>query len=169
VLLWAARLHRRRPAANARRRSSRLRSDRGVALVEFALIAPILFLVLFAILDFGRAINYWQDASHLSSEAARYAAVSTKPAGCTTTLQQCIQEQADTSELRNGSSSVLQRLRVCVTYPNAGATTAGNPAKVTATFRFQWLPIIGLGATTISADATMRLEKDSTNAAGCYP
>ena len=163
----AAKLHRRRSAANARPASSRLRSDRGVALVEFALIAPILFLVLFAIIDFGRAINYWQDASHLSSEAVRYAAVSTKPTGCSTTLQQCIQQQADTTELRDGSTSVLQRLRVCLTFPNG--TTAGNPAKITASFRFQWLPIIGLGATDISADATMRLERDSTNAAGCFP
>ena len=34
------------------------RDERGTALVEFALIAPLLFLLLFGIIDFGRALNY---------------------------------------------------------------------------------------------------------------
>ena len=39
--------------------------ERGVALVEFALVAPILLVLLFGMLDFGRVFNYWIDATHL--------------------------------------------------------------------------------------------------------
>ena len=44
--------------------------ERGVALVEFALVAPILLVLLFGMLDFGRVFNYWIDATHLANEGA---------------------------------------------------------------------------------------------------
>src|SRR5919201_4870511 len=82
----------------------RLRDDEsGVALVEFALVLPLLLILLFGMLDFGRAFNYWIDATHLANEGARWAVVNKNPG--TGSLEQFIQEQADTDELRNGGSS----------------------------------------------------------------
>jgi len=58
---------------------------RAQALVEFALIAPIFFLLLFAIVEFGRAVYYIQVLNNAAREGARYAIVhgneSTDPTG----------------------------------------------------------------------------------------
>jgi Flp pilus assembly protein TadG len=150
-----------------------LRSEeRGVALVEFALVAPLLLVILFGMLDFGRVFNYWIDATHLANEGARWAVVNKNPAS-SGTLQDYIREQADTDELRNGGSTALpDPLQVCISFPNG--STVGNPVKVTATATYNWLPFLssqalgGLTSTTVSSSSTMRLEAPPTNyAAGC--
>ena len=56
-------------------------SERGTAVVEFALIAPILFLLVFGIVEFGRALNYYNDLTQLSGQGARAAVVSRNPDG----------------------------------------------------------------------------------------
>jgi len=145
------------------------REESGVALTEFALIAPVLFLVLFGMLDFGRAINYWNDETQIASAGARFAVVSGNngivPGNCldgTTpaTLAKYIQCQADTNELRNGSSSV-SKAQVCISAAGGGAV--GQPVKVNVSTNFNWIPFIGsrIGVvqTKISGTATMRLEK----------
>jgi TadE-like protein len=53
--------------------------SRGTALVEMALVLPVLLLLLFGMLDFGKALNAWIDETHLANEAARIAAVSYCP------------------------------------------------------------------------------------------
>jgi Flp pilus assembly protein TadG len=144
--------------------------ERGVALVEFALVAPILFVLLFGMLDFGRAFNYWIDSTHLANEGARWAVVNKNPGSGT--LQQFIQQQADTGELRNGgSASVPDPLRVCITFGPNGAVV-GEPVNVEASVTFHWLPFIsnhiGVLATTVTGSSTMRLEAVPTNySAGC--
>jgi hypothetical protein len=52
----------------------------GQALVEFALVLPILLLVAVGIMDFGRALFVYSEVSNASREAVRYAAVD--PADC---------------------------------------------------------------------------------------
>lgn len=144
-----------------------------MALVEFALVAPLLLVILFAMLDFGRTFNYWIDATHLANEGARWAVVNKNPAS-SGSLQQYIQQQADTDELRNGgSSSVPSALQVCISFPG-GSSALGNPVQVTASVTYNWLPFLsdqalgGLTSTTVSSSSTMRLEAPPTNyAAGC--
>jgi Flp pilus assembly protein TadG len=51
------------------------RGQRGQALAEFSLILPILLLVVFGIIDFGRVLFVFADASGKLRDAARYAAV----------------------------------------------------------------------------------------------
>jgi Flp pilus assembly protein TadG len=50
-------------------------SGRAQALVEFALVAPIFFLILFGIIDFGRYVYYTQILNNAAREGARYAIV----------------------------------------------------------------------------------------------
>lgn len=148
------------------------RHEEGVALVEFALVAPLLLVILFGMLDFGRTFNYWIDATHLANEGARWAVVNKNPAS-SGTLQDYIQQQADTDELRNGgSSAVPSALEVCITFPNGA--TVGNPVQVTASLTYNWLPFLseqalgGLTSTTVSSSSTMRLEAPPTAySAGC--
>lgn len=49
--------------------------SRGQALAEFALVAPIFFLLLFSIIDFGRYVYYVQILNNAAREGARYAIV----------------------------------------------------------------------------------------------
>jgi Flp pilus assembly protein TadG len=49
--------------------------DRGASMVEFAVVAPLLFLLLFGIIDFGWAFSQNLDVKHAAREGARLAAV----------------------------------------------------------------------------------------------
>lgn len=49
------------------------RSDRGANLVEFALIAPLLFLLLFGVIEFARLIHGFTTVWTAAREGARYA------------------------------------------------------------------------------------------------
>lgn len=57
---------------NHRRRGG---SERGASLVEFALVAPVLFLVVFGIVEFGMGLNDYQSLRQGVREGARQAAV----------------------------------------------------------------------------------------------
>ena len=136
--------------------------QRGTSLVEFALILPVLALILFGLLDFSKAFNYWSDQTHLAAEGARWAVVNSNPG--TGTLQQYLQQQADTSELRGLAV-------VCVSFPTNSATgtsgQVGDPVTVTVKSRYTWIPFVASKArlspsTTITGSATMRLEAPPT-------
>lgn len=145
-------------------------SEAGVSLVEFTLVLPLLLVLLLGMLDFGKGFNYWIDSTHLANEGARWAVVNKNPGSGT--LQQYIQQQADTPELRNGgSSSVPGPLQVCITFPN-GTANVGDPVHVTASVTYAWLPFLGtrlgIAQSTITGSSTMRLEAQPTNyGAGC--
>jgi Flp pilus assembly protein TadG len=147
-----------------------LTGESGVALVEFALVLPVLLVILLGMLDFGKAFNYWIDETHLANEAARWAAVDKNPGAGT--LQSYIQQQATTEELRaGGSASVPTAAQVCVSFP-AGTSRVGDPVKVTVTTTYNWLPFLSdklsVASSTISGSAVMRLEAIPSNyGAGC--
>jgi Flp pilus assembly protein TadG len=137
--------------------------QKGTSLVEFALILPILALLLFGLLDFAKAFNYWNDETHLAAEGARWAVVNSNPGG-SQTLQQYLQSQADTTELRGLAV-------VCVSFPTNPDTGSsgqvGDPVTVTVKSRYTWLPFVSSRArlspsTTITGSATMRLEAPPT-------
>src|SRR5687768_13441458 len=58
---WAA------PAAAGRER------ERGQALVEFALIAPLFLMIVVGIIQFGIGLNYWLDLNRIANQGARWA------------------------------------------------------------------------------------------------
>jgi TadE-like protein len=144
---------------------SACRSERGTALVEFALVLPVLSILLFGMLDLGKAFNYWIDETHLASEGARWAAVDKNPgASAGQTLQQYIQSQADTRELRGAA-------RVSICFPQ-GTSKFGDPVKVIVTDDYSFLGVLThklrflsgrvvrspSGSTKIVGSAVMRLE-----------
>jgi Flp pilus assembly protein TadG len=123
-----------------------LRSERGTAVVEFALVAPILFLLVFGILDFGRALNYYNDLTQLAGQGARAAAVDRNPDGtaigqatgtvddtdCGSKLNsiqcQLAKFYPTTGELKSG-------IHVCI--PSAPAAI-GDPVTVHVTYQFNF-------------------------------
>ncbi len=50
-------------------------TERGQALVEFTMVLPILLILLFALVDFGRAFYTWMLVTNAAREGARIAAV----------------------------------------------------------------------------------------------
>ena len=148
----------------------RLGDENGAALVEFALVLPILVLLLFSMLDFGKAFNYWIDETHLANEGARWAAVNKNPGGGS--LQQYIKSQATTPELRNGgTASVPNPAQVCISFPN-GTANVGDPVRVSVSVNYNWLPFIGnktgVAQASLAGSSTMRLEALPSNySAGC--
>jgi Flp pilus assembly protein TadG len=56
-------------------RHNLIRSDRGAAAVEFALLLPVLILLVFGIVEFGRAYNLYLAVTHAAREGARIASV----------------------------------------------------------------------------------------------
>ena len=145
--------------------------EAGVSLVEFTLVLPLLLLLLFGIVDFGKAFNYWIDQTHLSNTGARFAVVNRNPAPPGTTLQDYIAGLANTDELRNGGTpSVPNNITVCIEFPNGGsAATAliGDPVRVRVFADYNWLPFLAkdlpFATSTLSGEATMRLEQRPTN------
>ena len=51
-----------------------LREQRSQALIEFALVSPVLLLLLFGTIDIGRAVFYYDTLNHAAREGARLAA-----------------------------------------------------------------------------------------------
>lgn len=57
---------------------------RGQTMTEFALVAPLFFMLLFGIIVFGMAIFYQQQLTNAAREGARYAAIHSATARCPT-------------------------------------------------------------------------------------
>ena len=147
------------PARN--RASRRLRCERGQSLVEFALIFPLLVLLLFGVMEFARAFNYWNDLNQLSADGARFASVNRNP-GPSGTLSSSLLRQADAGALRRDAS-------VCIGIRD---NAVGQPVEVRTSYTYDFPLVRGLvelidsgsdfGAITMHGSATMRLEQQAT-------
>jgi Flp pilus assembly protein TadG len=172
----------------------RLRDQHGTAMVEFALVLPILLFLALGIVDFGRAINYWNDVNQISADGARFAAVNNNPgttaSPAVTDFRQWLRNQAETSELKDGtiaggnpadcpdpmnttkcSQSVTSKLKVCVDSPTGQPLTVGNPIRVRVESKFNLIPFLGqntaAGSVPVRGSAVMRLEQNYTGTTGC--
>jgi hypothetical protein len=153
---------------------TRFRNERGVALTEFALVLPVLMLLLLGMLDLGKAFNYWIDQTHLANLGARWAAVDKdlsvqRPAVCATAeLQDCIRSMANTDELRSAgtSDSVPDGVKVCVWFPE-GASNVGNAVEIQVWAEYHFIPFVGDNISFLTAEitgkATMRVEQLPSN------
>lgn len=94
-------------------------SDRGAAAVEFALVLPLLLLIVFGIVDFGRAYNAQIELTQAAREGVRLAALS----------------QPDVVTRTQAAAQPLTPIGVTVTACTAGST-ADAVVKTTYTFTF---------------------------------
>jgi Flp pilus assembly protein TadG len=147
----------------AYRLARRTREERGQALVEFAVVLPVLILIIMGIIYFGRYEDYSNQETQLAAEAARYASVDVDPSS-TLTLQNYILSQAS-PELLNGSSDVSTKAQVFIYYPTTAPTgnTVGNQVRacVVATVQF---PFLGGSNGKMVETSSARIEAaDGTN------
>jgi Flp pilus assembly protein TadG len=136
----------------------KLKSQRGQALVEFALILPLLLTLVLGIFDFGTAYNYQNDMSQLANEAARYAAVQgcngCAPGNPNTEIPAIVKADADTGALRDPTHGVT----ICLFWPAGSTGAKGDAVKVLVEKNYSWVPYLHLSKTKITASATMRME-----------
>ena len=145
------------------------RRERGQTLIEFAFIAPIIFLFLFTIVDFGLAMDRRITLQHAVREGARYGAVHI---GCDDIRDRTAAQ----------AQSIISRDDVTVSYTDSTGTPT-NPAStddsVGVKAHFTYKPAIVnsiskvFGATALDIDmspsASARLEQTVTDAGGCGP
>lgn len=129
------------------------RSEAGQTLVEFSLVLPVLLVMLFAIVDFGRAMYTWSIVSNAAREGGRTAAV-----------------QGTTAEINtavNNAATGLNLGSLTKTYTNVQGTK-GTTVTVNVSYAFTYVtpisPLLNLigGASlsnpTITSSSSMRLE-----------
>jgi len=136
-----------------------LKDKNGAAAVEFALILPLLILVVFGIIEFGLLLYNQQVITNASREGAR--------AGIVVGLNRSSGEHETISEntATNYCSSHL------VTFSNnlsplsifsstSGASVSGDDLTVAATYLYDFLILsnIGIGPITLDAKTIMKLE-----------
>ena len=152
-------------------------SERGTAIVEFALIAPLLFFLVFGIIEFGRALNYYNDLTQLAGQGARAAVVTRNPDGTAVgtanadcpannqTIQCQIAKTYPTdAELKNGISVCLGTLATDGS-GNIDTTTSpavGQPLTVRTKFKFHFLTSLFGATITLSSTQTERNEAAPT-------
>jgi hypothetical protein len=80
-------------------RSRRKKGEKGQALVEFALLVPIFFILMFTIVDFGMGFYSWITVTNSAREGARIGAVHpplnvpSSPCFGKASLEQCIEDR----------------------------------------------------------------------------
>jgi Flp pilus assembly protein TadG len=117
------------------RRLRKLRSESGQALTEFAIVMPILFVLLFAIVEGGLTLNNYLQLTDAVRVAARAASINGSQGGPAAT-------SAATSALSDAAGS-LSVTNVSV-QPVAGAWTSGQPVAVQASVAYTVkLPLVG--------------------------
>jgi Flp pilus assembly protein TadG len=169
-----------REIRNRRHERQTFGGERGQALIEFALVLPLVLLLVFGVIDVGRAVNYWNDTTHMANEAARYAAVNNCPGCGAQTINDYVKNQAGSDELKSGGGSIATPgVSVCIFFPNAGGTlpatvAVGEPVGVVVSAKYNWLQFLlskfGSAQSTLTGKSTMRLEQayDSTNGTAKY-
>jgi Flp pilus assembly protein TadG len=143
-------------------------NSEGQALVEMAIILPLLFLLVLGIFEFGRLMYTQNTLTHAARAGARTAVVTpnlapdTSYTGCSSTapvVQSTCQGLATIKDI-NSINILVQVYSPGATTPKTGNAAPGDSAKVTVTLSGfssvvpQLIPL----PTTISGNTAMRYE-----------
>lgn len=114
--------------------------ERGAAMVEMALVLPILVLLVFGIIEFGRAYNAQITLTHAAREGVREFAVT--------------QDSAAGQAAAVAAATSLDTAQMSFTL---SACTVGQPATMQISYPFQlFIPLFPSTPITIDAEGVMR-------------
>lgn len=131
----------------------RRRGERGASAVEFALMMPLLLLLVFGMIDFGYAINRHAALSNAAREGVRVASLGGTPAE----INGAVTEAFDQSDIGVDISCTRTGGGACA----IGSAQAGDTAVVTVDYQTNWLtPVGGLftDQMTLRKTSMMRIE-----------
>ena len=118
--------------------------ERGAAVVEFALVAPLLLMMVLGIAEFGRAFHIQATLSQAAREGVRVMALQNNPAGAVAATQAA----APTLTLTNVAVSPS----TCV----ASGLTPAATATVTVTYSFTFISALFGSGMTLTGRGVMR-------------
>ena len=122
------------------RKTRLIRLDDGAALVEFALILPLLIMLIFGIVEFGRAYNANITLTHATREGVRELAISGDQVAAVTTTRD--------------AATTLDPALLQVT---TSTCTPGQMARVHVRYPFDYnIPLFGSATLTLESEAVMR-------------
>lgn len=128
------------------------RGRRGAAAVEFAVVAPLLFLVIFGIIEFGRMMMVQQILTNASREGARRAI-----------LEQATEDQVEAVVGDYLAGASISGANVTISPSDLKSIGFGDPVTVTVSVpydRVSWLPSSWFfRGTTLTAQSVMRGER----------
>ena len=131
----------------------KLRSESGASAVEFALLLPVLMMILFGIIEFGLALHRQAILTNASREGARLGIVQSVPAITTGQIDTAINNYLGPAGIIPGT--------VARTIVGAGGVT-GVPVIVTLTLPYTFAVLPGLTSITptinLVAQTVMRHE-----------
>jgi len=141
-------------------------AHRGQALVEFALVAPFFFFMLFAIIDFGRYVYYVQILNNAAREGARYAIVngdaSFTPVGPNPDNAQveAVVKNYAVGVIGNGATFTIHscwKLKTdCPDPAKLASNHRGQPVSVWVTYDFHpIIPLVPIPGITITGESTL--------------
>lgn len=135
-----------------------VRNRRAAAALEFAFVMPIMTLMLFAIINFGIALNNRLVLTDGARAAVRELAVGRESATVHTDTTARFKESAAALDAANLSLTIYVDNAVCAsdaTCKTALSAASGKPAKIVASYPcdlrvlgFDFAPACALGATT---------------------
>jgi Flp pilus assembly protein TadG len=158
------------------RRIAGLRDDRGATLVEFALVVPVVLVLLIACIDFARVLNASVTVQNASREAARYATLSPQLTGETSLayanrIRDYVKDRViplDPNLMTVAITATASRDPRCAADAATSCTwAAGQPVPTTLTVRvsYPWTatawvigPMLFAATTTSSLSASASME-----------
>ena len=139
-----------------------MRDEWGVSVVEFALVAPVLLLILVGILDLGRAVNAYVTVSNAAREGSHYLAVhaTAAPSAIASAVHERVvpldpAQVTVTASYFNGSS-----FQAWPASPTSNPSPAYTPVRVTVSYPWSAATFIGMffpggSGATFSASSTV--------------
>lgn len=121
------------------------RSEEGQAVVEFALVVPVLMLLVVGVFEFGRAWNAHQAVTDAAREGARIAVIA-DPA---------ITEDSVRKVVRNALSAVSLNADLAVIQLTGVNDPTGEPARVEVKYPYQLTFLKTLGGTSGGGAVTL--------------
>ena len=128
----------------------RLRSESGASAVEFALLLPVLMMVLFGIIEFGLALYRQAILTNASREGARLGIVQSVPAITTAQINAVINTYLTNAGITPGTVT-----RAFVGVPSS---VTGTPVRVTLTLPYTFAVLPNLTAVTPTINLVARTE-----------
>ena len=127
------------------------RNQRGASAVEFAVVAPVFFLLIFGMIEYGRMVMVQQVLTNAAREGAR---VGVMDGATQTSVTSAVNTYLTAAQISGGTTTVT---------PNPPSSAAyGASVTVTVSVGFNqvsWLPSpMFLGGRTLTATSVMRRE-----------
>ncbi|MCA9249286.1 MAG: pilus assembly protein [Planctomycetales bacterium] len=127
------------------------RDRRGAAAVEFALVAPVFFLLVFGMIEYGRMVMVQQILTNASREGARKAVIE---GTSSTDVQAAVQQYLTDASISGATVTVTSTAPVAPDYADSMTVDVEIPFS-----QVSWLPTpMFLGSKQMTASSTMRKE-----------